>query len=55
MVAFVIVVRDILTDRASQVALAERDHSMQTLELDGPHEPRSVPIWIALLVYAADR
>ena len=39
MVAFVIVVRDILTDRASQVALAERDHSMQTLELDGPHEP----------------
>ncbi|MET0165499.1 MAG: hypothetical protein ABW318_10905 [Vicinamibacterales bacterium] len=33
------VVRDILTDRASQVALAERDHSMQTLELDGPHEP----------------
>ena len=39
MVAFVMVVRDILTDRASQVALAERDHSMQTLKLDGPHEP----------------
>jgi hypothetical protein len=32
MVALVMVVRDILTDRASQVALAERDHSMQTLD-----------------------
>jgi hypothetical protein len=39
MVSFVMVVRDILTDRVSQVALAERDYSMQAFELDGPHEP----------------
>jgi hypothetical protein len=39
MVSFVMVVHDIFTDRASQVALAQRDQSMQALELDGSNEP----------------
>src|SRR4030095_11739714 len=39
MVSLVMVVRDILVDRASQVALAEWNQSMQAFELDGPHEP----------------
>jgi len=33
------VVRNILVDRVSQVALAEWNQSMQAFELDGPHEP----------------
>jgi len=36
MVSFVMVVRHVLTDRASQVALAERDQPTQAFELDGP-------------------
>jgi len=33
------VVRNILVDRVSQVALAEWNQSMQAFALDGPHEP----------------
>jgi hypothetical protein len=38
MVSLVMVMRDVLVDRASQVALAEWNQSMQAFELDGPHE-----------------
>jgi hypothetical protein len=38
MVPFVMVVRDILTNRSSQVALAQRNQPVQALELDGPNE-----------------
>jgi len=49
MVSFVMVVRHVLTDRASQVALAERDQPTQAFELDGPNEPlcMRVAVWSA--------
>ena len=44
MVSLVMVVRDILVDRASHVALAEWNQSMQAFELDGAHEPFTVSV-----------
>ena len=38
MVAFAMVVRDVLRNGASQMALAQRDPPIQTLGLDGPHK-----------------
>jgi hypothetical protein len=46
MVSFVMVVIDILTDRASQVAFAQRDQSVQALELDGPDEALCIRVTV---------
>ena len=46
MIAFVMIVNDILGDRLPEVALAERNYPIQAFMLDGPDEALSVGIRI---------
>ena len=53
MVSLAVVVLDVLPREDAQVALTERDHSIETFLFDRPHEPFGVRIRVRRLVRRA--